>query len=197
MSHYDGANTPAGGGGASPPPPPGSVHPGSTLLPELGLYQDHPQRRAIARLIDWVIVAVPVIVLWRQLVVVACHFGGVAVTCDIAGWRYVMVGVVTLTIVSGYFVGLTWFFGATPGKMLLGLSVVTEDGEVPDLETCALRGAVDAATTAVLLLPFAASRWIFIGLVAAVSVVGAVQLVGRPRQIDLYDLLGGTYVVRR
>jgi uncharacterized RDD family membrane protein YckC len=184
------------GNGRPPPPPPRATGSGGTLLPELGLYQDEPWRRMLARLIDWIIVTIPAYVMWTQLIVTECHSNGHTVGCGVPGWRYMVVGLSTLVMAGAYFIGLGGFLGSTVGKLLFGLRVVQQDGIVPDGDIAVRRGAVDCGVTLLLLLPFSAGRWVFAIVLAIISVVGIIQLLYVPRQVDFYDRLAGTYVVR-
>lgn len=166
-------------------------------MPELGLYQDAAWRRLAARLVDWAIIAVPAYILWKQLIVTECHYGAGSVGCSTPHWRYLVIGLSTLIIVGGYFIGLAGFLGSTLGKLLMGLRVVQQDGIVPDGDVAVRRGVVDCAVTLTLLLPFASGRWVFAFVLVIVCAVGAIQLFHVPRQVDFYDQLAGTYVVRR
>jgi uncharacterized RDD family membrane protein YckC len=163
----------------------------------LGLYQDAEWRRLAARVVDWAIVAVPTYILWTQLIVTECHYGAGSVGCSTPHWRYVVVGLSALIIVGAYFIGLAGFLGSTLGKLLMGLRVVRQDGTVPDGDVAVRRGAIDCGAALILLLPFAGGRWVFAVVLGLISVVGAIQLFGVDRQVDLYDQLAGTYVVRR
>jgi uncharacterized RDD family membrane protein YckC len=198
MSHFEkprGAMQPPGSG-RPPPPPPRATGNGGTLLPELGLYQDEPWRRLLARVIDWAIVLVPVYLMWTQLIVIECHSNGHSVGCSVPAWRYVVVGLAALIVTGAYFIGVGGFLGSTVGKLLFGLRVVQQDGIVPDGDVAVRRGVVDCAISLMLLLPLSQGRWVFAVVLGLASLAGAIQLFHVPRQVDFYDQLAGTYVVR-
>jgi uncharacterized RDD family membrane protein YckC len=198
MSHFEKPRGPMQppASARTPPPPPRATGNGGTLLPELGLYQDEPWRRLLARVVDWTIVAVPSYLMWGQLIVTECHSNGHTVGCSVPAWRYLVVGLAAFIATGAYFVGIGGFLGTTVGKLLFGLRVVQQDGVVPDGDVAVRRGAIDCAIALLLLLPFSGGRWMFAIVLLAVSAVGVVQLFGAPRQVDLYDKLAGTYVVR-
>jgi len=85
-----------------------------------------------------------------------------------------------LLVVVGYFVAFhTLSEGRTPGKTALGLRVIGQDGQTPDLLANVLRG--------VLMIPDALPVPLFLGVISiALS----------PRRQRLGDMLAGTLVVR-
>ncbi len=78
-----------------------------------------------------------------------------------------------------YYVIFTYARGQTPGKMLLGLHVVDEAGNKPNLRQVLLREVVGKAISALALL------------------IGYLWIIWDPRKRGWHDHIAGTYVVKR
>ena len=78
-----------------------------------------------------------------------------------------------------YYVLFTYAKGQTPGKMLLGLHVVDENGHKPNLKQVILREVIGKAISALALL------------------IGYLWIIWDPKKRGWHDYMGGTYVVRR
>lgn len=84
------------------------------------------------------------------------------------------------TVLSvAYYVMFTYARGQTPGKMLLGLHVVDENGQRPNLKQVLLREVVGKAISALALL------------------VGYLWIIWDHRKRGWHDYIGGTFVVKR
>lgn len=92
--------------------------------PELGTEGDVVWRRAVAVIIDIVLIAI-----------VNGAISGVLSRAGLA----VLGGVVALAISFGYYIYLEGNYGQTIGKMALGVVVVTEDGGPIDYRPAAIR----------------------------------------------------------
>ncbi len=199
---------PPGGFTPPPPPPPGGggfqqYQPGATGrgIPELGLAQDEPWKRIVARLIDNILLGIPLLILSGVFLSTSlddCVREDVfTIVCEPSVADLFLFGLLNTILYLAYFIGFTAFLGATPGKMIFGLKVVKADGSPPDLQTAAMRAAADGALVALSILPFAFSRFLgSIGLLG-ISIWGIILLLQDPRQVDLYDKIGKTYVVKK
>ena len=78
-----------------------------------------------------------------------------------------------------YYVIFTYARGQTPGKMLLGLHVVDDDGNKPNLRTVLMREVVGKAISALALL------------------IGYLWIIWDPRKRGWHDHIAGTFVVKR
>lgn len=112
--------------GTTPPPPPGNMPPpptggapfgGGAPASSAGLASW--VERVLAYLIDWVIVAVPVFVLY----IVAIILGSIV---DVLGLLLILVVYAAAFAANLYFWYLNGSTGQTPGKKVMGLKVVSE-----------------------------------------------------------------------
>ena len=113
---------PSGGG---PPPPGGTGAP--ALAGTAGLGQ-----RILARILDWLIIFIPATILFVIIGIGTAFTGGFG----LRGW---LPGAILSLAYFGYFVYLESNQGATLGKKVLNLKVVTADGSNPTMEQSAKR----------------------------------------------------------
>ena len=73
----------------------------------------------------------------------------------------------------------TYAKGQTPGKMMLNLHVVTENGQKPNLKQVIMREVVGKAISALALL------------------IGYLWIIWDPKKRGWHDHIAGTYVVKR
>ena len=78
-----------------------------------------------------------------------------------------------------YYVMFTYAKGQTPGKMMLNLHVVTENGQKPNLKQVIMREVVGKAISALALL------------------IGYLWIIWDPKKRGWHDHIAGTYVVKR
>ncbi|MQF94334.1 MAG: zinc-ribbon domain-containing protein [SAR202 cluster bacterium] len=78
-----------------------------------------------------------------------------------------------------YYVLFTYYRGQTPGKMLLDIHVVDENGQKPNLRQVILREVVGKAVSALVLL------------------IGYLWIIWDPKKRGWHDYFGNTYVVKR
>ncbi len=198
---------PAAGGYPSAPPPPSgpggyqTYQPGpeGRVIPEIGAYQDEPWKRLVARIIDGVILAIPNFILASILLTVNlndCTFGNLD-GCRISVVDYFMYGLIALVLNGAYYIGFVAFMGTTPGKMAFGLKIVQKNGQAPDIAVAVRRWIIDGGTSALALIPIGAGRWLSTVAVIGIGVYQLTLLFSDPRQEDLYDKLGDTYVVKK
>ena len=195
---------PAGGYPPPPPPPPGggyqAYQPGGpatgTFIPEIGAYQDEAWKRIVARIIDAIILSIPGFILAASLLTVSLNdcFGG---DCTVGAASYFFYGLISRAISAAYYVGFTAFMGSTPGKMVFGLKVVQTNGQPPDIQVAVKRWIIDGAGGVLGLLPFSGGRWLAQLALLGLGIYSVVLLFQDPRQQDLYDKIGGTYVVKK
>ncbi|MFE6845231.1 RDD family protein [Streptomyces sp. NPDC057686] len=201
---YGGGAGGAGGGGGYPPPPPppppygggGDAFGGGDGMPDplAGMPPlADTGRRLVARLIDLIIVSVPLAVIrwalgWNFYQVDTDK--GEDVSNVVNGW-YVGSGLVFLLISIVAYVGYDWWFtksgGQTPGKKWLGMRVaMLNDGSVPTSKASLARAA--ALWLPWLVCCLCGCLW---PIVLFISV-----LVDKPYQQGLHDKAGKTVVVR-
>jgi uncharacterized RDD family membrane protein YckC len=192
--------------GAMPPPNPGGYeaynpNAGAKLIPELGLYQDEPWKRVVARIIDAIILAIPGFIVGAALLrdtLSNCRGTDILnITCGPTAADYVIYGIIVLAISAAYWIGFTVALGATPGKLIFGLKVVTVDGQPPDIQVAVKRWLIDGAGGVLSLLPFGAGRLLTDLVLLALGIWSVVLLFQDPKQQDLYDKIGATYVVKK
>ncbi len=204
---------PPGGGYTPPPPPPGGsgfpggfqpYNPGASgrFIPEINAYQDEPWKRIVARIIDAVALGIVNAILAAILLTVSANdcagsiFNG-NYDCSPGAGKYILYGLLSVVISGAYYVGFTAFMAATPGKMVFGLKVVKHDGSAPDMNAAVMRWVLDGALAAVAILPIGAGR-VLAGLAAlGLAIYNLVLLLQDPKQQDLYDKIGKTYVVKK
>jgi uncharacterized RDD family membrane protein YckC len=195
-------------GGGMPPPPGGAYqaynpNAGAKMIPELGLYQDEPWKRIVARIIDGIIAGLipgailAAILLRTTLSNCSINDVGVLNSCGPGAADYFLYGLISLVISGAYYIGFTAALGSTPGKMVFGLKVVTTTGQAPDLTVAAKRWAIDGAGGVLALLPFGAGRLLADLVLLAAAIWSVVLLFQDPKQQDLYDKVGGTYIVKK
>ncbi len=164
-----GGGQPPQGGGGQPPQGGGSAPAGTASL---GV-------RIGARLLDWLIVYIPLFIIFL-VVGVGAAFGGFGVE----GW---ISGAIFAVLWFGYFVWFESNQGATIGKKLLNLRVVTADGSNPTMEQAAKRNV-----------------WMLFGIVpfvggllslAAVIII-IVTISSNPDNRGYHDNFAGTAVMR-
>lgn len=198
---------PAGGYPAAPPPPSGpggyqTYQPGpeGRVIPEIGAYQDEPWKRIVARIIDGVILMIPNFILASIFLTVDlndCLRGTFTVVCSISTVNYFLYGLTALILNGAFYIGFVAFMGTTPGKMAFGLKIVQKNGQAPDIAVAARRWFIDGGTSALALIPIGLGRWLSIIAVVGIGVYQLTLLFSDPRQEDLYDKLGDTYVVKK
>ncbi|MDE0804750.1 MAG: RDD family protein [Acidimicrobiales bacterium] len=160
-----------------PPPPPPAPTPGPLEPVGLGT-------RFGAKLIDWIVLFVPSMVL-------AVVFGGAAT----AGFRseitvrdFIIASVATL-LTFAYFVVLESSRGQTVGKMAVGIKVVGPDGHPPTMEVAARRNVWSVVS----LVPILGD---IVQLVLVIVI--AVTISNGPFNRGWHDnFAGGTAVVRK
>lgn len=114
-------------GPTPPPPPPGGA-------PQ-GLQPVGPWPRFGARLIDWLVLLIP------QLIIGAVIGGGSSTIGVASGGRAWFAGVIGTLLTFGYFVFLETSRGQSVGKMALKFKVIGPDGGLPTTEASARRNA--------------------------------------------------------
>ena len=104
-----------------------------------------------------------------------------------------------LLITIPYYVGFTYKIGQTPGKRLLGLLVVDDNGTIPGLRRVILREVVAKSVPSMLLLAGAFSLIFSIAGYASgtVLLLGYLWIVRDPKDRGLHDHFAGTYVVKK
>ena len=133
---------------------------GSTAHPSSAGNFASPARRLAAAVADWAFLGIVTYILLSVLSEAFDRYDESVIVLAMVG------------ISAAYYAGLTWLWGATPGKALTGMEVVRADGTWPSLSRSVLRFLVWA------LLPVIA--WAFV-------------LSGARRGI--HDQIADTYVV--
>ena len=198
---------PGGGFTPPPPPPPGGFQPyqpgaQGRFLPEINAYQDEPWKRIVARIIDAIILGIVNAILGGILLTVSASdcagsiFSG-NLDCSPSAASYILYGVIATAISGAYYILTTAFLSATPGKLIFGLKVIKQDGGVVDIQVATMRWLLDGALAAIAILPLGAGRILASLAALAVGIYNLVQLLQDPRQVDLYDKIGKTYVVKK
>jgi len=203
---------PGGGYTPPPPPPPGGGFPGGfqpynpgtggRFLPEINAYQDEPWKRIVARIIDGVALGIVNAILAGILLTVSASdcagsiFSG-DYDCSPGAGKYIIYGILATAISAAYMIGFTAFMGSTPGKMVFGLKVVKQDGSPVDINAAVMRWALEGIGSAVSILPLGAGRVLSGLVILGLSIYNLVLLLQDPKQEDLYDKIGKTYVVKK
>ena len=166
-----------------PPPPPGATPPPPPPPPPGGGYGGlepvGPGMRLLAKIIDGLVLAVPVIAI---AAIVGDGLGA-------SGGRAFLANIFTTLLGFGYYTYLEMTKGQTVGKMALSLKVIGPDGGVPTSEQAARRNAY------VLLgiIPTALGALVSLGVAVAI----AVTISNDPFKRGWHDnFAGGTAVVR-
>jgi uncharacterized RDD family membrane protein YckC len=158
---------------APPPPPPGGP-PGGAPVGLIG--------RFVARLLDAVIVGIPVSIVLAMAGLPAQTFG-------LGGVEAWTAGAVTAVLWFAYYVGFeSSSGGATLGKRIMRARVVTADGGSPSVQAAAIR-----------------NLWLLFGLIPLVGgiaqliavIVIAVTISSSPEHRGKHDEFAGTGVVSR
>lgn len=110
-----------------PPPPPGP--------PSGGLQSVGPWPRFGARIIDWLVLLIP------NLIIGAIIGGGGTPVGMAGGGRAWFAGVIGTLIGFGYFVYLESSRGQTIGKQVLNIKTIGPDGNVPSTDVALRRNA--------------------------------------------------------
>lgn len=97
-------------------------------------------------------------------------------------------------IVVAYYVVLTVAFGATLGKMALGMRVVDSDGNRAGAGPILIREIIARAVGGLLTVVVGASIGQLVGLAVAVIIV--IMILFDERRQGLHDKIGGTFVVK-
>ena len=97
-------------------------------------------------------------------------------------------------IVVAYYVVLTVAFGATLGKMALGMRVVDSDGNRAGAGPILIREIIARAVGGLLTVVVGASIGQLVGLAVAVIIV--IMILFDERRQGLHDKVGGTFVVK-
>ena len=103
-------------------------------------------------------------------------------------------GVIQAIIAFGYFFLLTAIFGATLGKMAMGLKVVDSDGNKAGFGPVAIRELIARALGAMLTVVVGAGIGEAVGF--AVGVIIVIMVLFDERRQGLHDKVGKTFVVK-
>lgn len=103
-------------------------------------------------------------------------------------------GVAQAAVAFGYFFLLTAAFGATLGKMAMGMKVVDRNGNKPGAGPVLVREVTARALGTIITLALGAGIGEFVGLV--VSVIIVIMILFDEKRQGLHDRIGGTYVVK-
>ena len=103
-------------------------------------------------------------------------------------------GLVQALVAFGYFLILTAVFGATLGKMALGMRVVDKDGNKAGLGPVLIREVIARALGAIITAVVGASIGDLVGL--AVGIIIIIMILFDERRQGLHDKIGGTFVVK-
>ncbi len=147
-----------------------------------------PARRMFAQIIDLILCYGAVLLV--AVIVVLAMVGQNAISSALEGTAKAGVGVLLLVIFAAqwvYFVAWEAMRGTTPGKMALGLRVVTTEGRPIGLVEASLRNLLRAADA----LPVAFA----LGFVPVGYVLGTLAIALSPRFQRLGDLVAGTIVI--
>ena len=173
----------AGGVGQTAMQPPGTMMPGGRQLP-FGSRLGEVGERLIARIIDGLIIVVPLI----AILLATVDFDEGTTTIDTGtsvGWAVFMIAVG-----AAYDIGFTSTLGGTPGKLAMGLRIVEEGtGSMPP----SLVAAAKRWSPALLgLLPAIGG---FVGLI--IGIACGVMINNDSMNRSVYDRVGGTIVVKK
>jgi len=171
------------------------------VIPELGLRQDEPWKRIVAKLIDGFILGIPYLILnaaFFGINDVECtsssgsYFG---IDCGYSYSSYLIRAIVMILITAGYYIGTTVALQATIGKLAMGLKVVKQDGSKVDPITAATRHAIDVVPALLLILPFFSAYLLGSAVLLIAEIYSIVLVFQDPRQASVWDKIGKTYVV--
>ena len=141
-------------------------------------------QRFIAFIIDVIILAVIVGIL-TAIGIVEFSVSEEASTTD---------GLIQAIIVVAYYVILTVAFGATLGKMAMGMKVVDRDGNKAGAGPILIREVIARALGALLASVVGAGIGEVVGL--AVGLIIVIMILFDERRQGLHDKIGGTFVVK-
>ena len=176
--------------------------PEGRFLPEINAYQDEPWKRIVARIIDAIALGIVNAILGGILLTVSASdcagsiFSG-DFDCTPSAGAYILYGIVVTAISGAYYILTTAYLGATPGKMVFGLKVIKQDGSAVDMQAAAMRWVLDGAIVAISILPIGAGRILASLAALGVGIYNLVLLLTDERQVNLYDKIGKTYVVKK
>ncbi len=141
-------------------------------------------QRFIAFIIDIIVLAVIVGVL-TAIGIVEFSVSEEASTTD---------GLIQAIIVVAYYVILTVAFGATLGKMAMGMKVVDRDGNKAGVGPILIREVIARALGALLASVVGAGIGEAVGI--AVGIIIVIMILFDERRQGLHDKIGGTFVVK-
>ena len=141
-------------------------------------------QRFIAFIIDVIILAVIVGIL-TAIGIVEFSVSEEANTTD---------GLIQAVIVVAYYVILTVAFGATLGKMAMGMKVVDRDGNKAGVGPILIREVIARALGSLLAAVVGAGIGNTVGL--AVVIIIVIMILFDERRQGLHDKIGGTFVVK-
>jgi uncharacterized RDD family membrane protein YckC len=141
-------------------------------------------QRFIAFIIDVIVLAVIVGIL-TAIGIVEFSVSEEASTTD---------GLIQAIIVVAYYVILTVAFGATLGKMAMGMKVVDRDGNKAGAGPVLIREVIARALGALLASVVGAGIGEAVGLAVAIIIV--IMILFDERRQGLHDKIGGTFVVK-
>ena len=141
-------------------------------------------QRFIAFIIDVIVLAVIVGIL-TTIGIVEFSVSEEASTTD---------GLIQAIIVVAYYVILTVAFGATLGKMAMGMKVVDRDGNKAGAGPVLIREVIARALGALLASVVGAGIGEAVGLAVAIIIV--IMILFDERRQGLHDKVGGTFVVK-
>ena len=143
--------------------------------------------RFLAFVIDIIVLAVIGGIL-SAIGIIKITFGGDAEEVTTAD------GVIQVIIAFGYFFLLTAMFGATLGKMALGMKVVDRDGNKAGFGSVAIRELIARALGAMITAVVGAGIGDLVGI--AVGVIIIIMILFDEKRQGLHDRIGGTFVVK-
>lgn len=172
---------------------------GDRFVPELGVNIGSKGKRIGAKAIDLAIVLVVQVVL--SIIVAAVLIGtndnfgstefGTDVGTNIAAT--LVAAVITLGFDFFYSVFCTAKFGGTPGKLMVGLRVISQDGPPADMAVAFRRWTPSLALIVLGVIPIVS---IFAGLARfGLLIANLVMVLVDERSRDVFDHVGRTYVI--
>ncbi len=103
-------------------------------------------------------------------------------------------GLIRAIIVVAYYVVLTVAFGATLGKMAMGMKVVNRDGNKAGVGPVLIREIIARALGSLLTVVVGAGIGDLVGLTVVIVIV--IMILFDERRQGLHDKIGGTFVVK-
>ena len=103
-------------------------------------------------------------------------------------------GLIRAIIVVAYYVVLTVAFGATLGKMAMGMKVVNRDGNKAGAGPVLIREIIARALGSLLTVVVGAGIGDLVGLTVVIVIV--IMILFDERRQGLHDKIGGTFVVK-